>query len=327
MRHSRICAQSTPFSLMSEASLRIGIIGTGSMGRTHAAAWATTPARIAGFVSRASTSALALQHGAPVFASLEALLPHVDVVDICTPTPQHAPQAIRAARTGKHVVCEKPMARTLSDAQAMHEACRTSGVVLLIAHVLRYFPAYAKAREQLRSGALGALKSLALYRAGSAPTQATGNWFADLDASGGPLLDLLIHDIDYARWLAGEVDSVQATAQGTFNDHALITLQHHSGVETRIEGGWHLAPGQFQTRLHVTGATARFFAQSGFADGADTAPIGGIDPYHAQAADFYQALRTGVTPRVTAEDGLGALQIALAAIESARMQRVVLLSQ
>ena len=122
--------------------MRVGILGTGAMGSTHAAGWAATPAKIGGFVSTNAETAgeLANRYGAKVYPNLDAMLADVDVVDICTPTHLHHLQVIRAAEAGKDIVCEKPLARTVPDAQAMIAACRRAGVKLLVAHVVRFFP-------------------------------------------------------------------------------------------------------------------------------------------------------------------------------------------
>lgn len=313
--------------------MRIGIIGTGSMGRTHAASWRQTPATLAGFVSRAGQSALADDYGAPVFTRLEDMLPDVDVVDICTPTHLHLEQTRIAAAAGKHVVCEKPIARSVADAQAMLAACNAAGVQLLIAHVLRYFPDYAHAHDQLVSGALGVVREVSTLRAGYAPSKPSDNWFADMTLSGGPMLDLMIHDFDFARWIAGDVTRVSARANGTLDDHAFVTLDHRNGALSQIEGGWHLPPGVFKTRLDVTGTAGAVSASSDNSAPKDSETpdvprvrAAGADPYALQAQDFYAALSQGVMPRVSAQDGIEALRIALAAIESARSGAPVVLT-
>ncbi len=300
-------------------TLRIGIVGAGSMGLVHAEAWSNTPARVAGFVSRNPDNArrLAAQHGTMAFATLDAMLPYVDVVDICTPTVLHCEQALVAARAGKHVVCEKPLARTVEQAEQMIAACRAAGVKLLVAHVVRYFDAYASARERLAERRLGAVRLLSLSRLGRMPS----GWFADSDASGGVLLDLMIHDYDFARWVAGEVVRVSAHAaimsvDGAPAQHALVTLMHASGAISHVEGSW-ANPGPFRTFFRIA-------ADHGLIE-HDTALASpsGRNPYVAQAQAFYEALVGDAPLRVTAEDGLAALRIALAAVESADFGREV----
>src|SRR5688500_10595882 len=116
--------------------MRVGIAGAGFMGTVHAEGWAATEAEIAGFLADRSGQAqrLAEQHGARVFASYEELLADVDVVDLCTPTHTHGELALAAARAGRHVVCEKPLARTVEQAREVIAACEQAGVQLLVAH-------------------------------------------------------------------------------------------------------------------------------------------------------------------------------------------------
>ena len=127
--------------------MKIGIAGSGFMGSTHAAAWAETEAQITGIVAETTQEAqsLADQYGARVYLDFEALLSDVDVIDICTPTHLHNQMVIQAAAYGKQIICEKPLARTVEQAQQMVSACQEAGVHLLVAHVVRFFPEYALA--------------------------------------------------------------------------------------------------------------------------------------------------------------------------------------
>src|SRR5262249_1626097 len=94
----------------------------------------------------ARSAALAAQYGGQAFASVEAALEGSDLVDICTPPAEHASATIAAARAGKHVMCEKPIARHLADAHTMIAACESAGVRLFIAHVVRFFPEFVRAK-------------------------------------------------------------------------------------------------------------------------------------------------------------------------------------
>jgi predicted dehydrogenase len=134
--------------------MRIGIIGAGSMGHVHSAAWLEAGAQVVAVHSASLESALGLaaQFGARVCSNLAELLEHVDVVDLCVPTHLHHAMTLEAASAGKHVVCEKPMALELNDARAMIEACEQAGVRLFVAHVVRFFPQYRAARDALQAG-------------------------------------------------------------------------------------------------------------------------------------------------------------------------------
>lgn len=318
--------------------MRIGIIGAGFMGATHAEAWAHTPARVAGIVANhlASAQALAAQHGARAYASLDGMLPEVDVVDICTPTPLHCELAVQAAAAGKHVVCEKPLARTEEQGRAMIAVCEAAGVQLLPAHVLRYFPEYAQAKATLDSGKLGPPAVLRLARCTYQPAKSGDNWFVDLERSGGVMLDMMIHDFDYARWVAGDVASVFAKER---ESHAQAILTHSNGALSHVEGSWAFPQPTFRTRFEIAGASGLIEYDSVFtapveviarAKGADGAPEVPMvvstlreDPYVTQAKALYATLAEGAPPRVTAHDALQALRISLAAIESAKSGRAI----
>jgi predicted dehydrogenase len=266
------------------------------------------------------------------------MLPDVDVVDICSPTHLHYEMAVKAAAAGKHIICEKPLARTTAQAQKIVAACRKAGVQLLVAHVVRFFPEYALAQSAVAEGQIGRPGVIRLHRGSYRPKKPAGNWFLDEVKSGGILMDLMIHDYDYARWIAGEVESVSARRVTQLHpeapvDYGLVILSHRSGALSHIAGAWAYPPPTFRTHLEIAGDQGLIEFDS---DG--TAPIqnlilktGGSDspdvglpsspvtesPYTTQIKEFYRALAEGKTARVSAIDGLAAVQIAEAAIDSA----------
>lgn len=326
--------------------MRIGIVGSGFMGRTHGAAWAHTPATVAGVLSAdaASARALAQTCGAEVFEDLDALLDAVDVVDICTPTHLHDEQVIRAAARGKHVICEKPLALTAERAQEMARACQAAGVMLLVGHVVRFFPEYARAKEIVSRGEIGRVAVVRLTRASFKPmADQPTSWFHDPAKSGGMMMDLMIHDYDYARWVAGEVETVYAkNIRGRWPnapaDYALVVLRHTSGALSHIEGGWVYPKPIFRTALEIAGSGGLiehpaesstplgFYLYQRGGDQPDIAvPASPLseDPYTMEIKHFYNVLTGAETPRVTAQDGVESVRIAQAAIESARTGRPV----
>src|SRR5262249_16866508 len=124
--------------------MKVGIVGAGSMGTAHAAAWTalrSVGAELVGIIanrSDGSADPLATQYGLHVYDRFEDLLAEVDVIDLCVPTDLHRTMAIQAAKAGKHIVCEKPIALELADGRAMIDTCRSAGVRLFIAMVLRF---------------------------------------------------------------------------------------------------------------------------------------------------------------------------------------------
>lgn len=328
--------------------MKVGIVGVGFMGSTHAAAWAETEAQIAGFVAETTGEAhsLADQHGTKVYPDLAAMLDRVDVVDLCTPTHLHFEMVLQAAAAGKHIICEKPLARSLEQAQEMLQACRRAGVRLLVAHVVRFFPEYALAKATVEAGKIGKPGVIRLSRGSYRPKKPVGNWFLDEAKSGGILMDLMIHDFDYARWIAGEVESVFAKKVTTGQpdasvDFGLAILKHAGGALSHIAGAWAYPPPTFRTHLEIAGDAGLIEF-----DSDDSAPIRNLiakpcgdspdvglpsspvseSPYTTQIKEFYQALRNGAPARVAAEDGLAAVQIAEAAILSAQTGQAVRLA-
>ena len=329
--------------------MKVGIIGAGFMGTTHAAAWAETGATLVGVVAASEDEArgLATQHGLRIYPDLAAILADVDIVDICTPTHLHYEMVLAAAAAGKQIICEKPLARTLEQGQAMIAACRRAGVTLLVAHVVRFFPEYARAQALVAGGQIWRPAVLRLARGGYRPKRAAGNWFLDTEKSGGLVLDLMIHDFDYARWVAGEVESVFASSVGVSRpdaplDYGLAILRHHGGALTHVAGAWAYPPPIFRTGLEIAGDAGLIECESEAMApiewmlppaGADGTPDVGRpssplheSPYTTEIKEFYAALDGGAPVRVTAEDGLAALQIALAAAESAQTGRPVRLA-
>lgn len=320
--------------------MRVGIVGAGFMGTTHATAWAETEATIAGFVSKPAmdAQALAAQYNAKAYPDFEAILADVDVVDICTPTHLHHQMVLKAARAGKDIICEKPLARTVEQGQAMIAECETAGVKLLVGHVVRFVPDYARAKAIIDKGDIGRPAVIRLTRGTFRPKKAADNWFVDPDKSGGMMFDLMIHDFDYARWLAGEVETVFAKSISSNHpelplDHGLAILKHRNGAISHIEGAWAYPPPLFRTRLEVSGSKGWLEADSG-----KTAAIGlhlhqqqthtpdvpvsnrplHESPYTTEIKAFYNALAHGMPVPISAVDGLAAVQIASAAIESAK---------
>ncbi|HUN06211.1 MAG TPA: Gfo/Idh/MocA family oxidoreductase [Aggregatilineales bacterium] len=331
--------------------LKVGLVGSGFMGSTHAAGWVQTPAQFVGICSADTARAgkLAAQYGTQVYNSYEALLDAVDVVDICTPTHLHHEMTLQAARAGKHVICEKPLARTPAQGREMIAACEAADVKLLVAQVVRFFPEYAAAKGIVERGEIGKVAVVRLTRCAYQPKLAADNWFLDPAKSGGMMLDLMCHDFDYARWIAGDVDSVYARSLRSSDpsapeDYSIAILRHTSGALSNVEGAWAYPPPMFRTALEIAGDAGLIEHPAGSSTplgihlkakaGGDAPDVGlpasplAEDPYTTQLKHFYNIL-TGAetTPRVTAQDGLAAVQIAHAAMESARSGRPVKLSE
>jgi predicted dehydrogenase len=323
--------------------MKVAVIGAGTMGSVHSQAYADMPgAVLAGIVDiRLSTAeSLAARCRTNAYANLDALLANEqpDVIDICVPTYNHRAYTEQAAAAGKHVICEKPMARTLADARAMIDACETAGVRLFLAQVVRFFPEYARATQLVAQGAVGNPGVIRTTRAGSHPT-AWEDWYASYARSGGVIMDLLIHDFDWLRATFGEVERVFARSlRGRDTqrlDYALVTLRFASGAIAHAEGSW-AHRGGFHTSIEIAGSRGivehdsrqsapirlhldhREHGQAGVA--VPESPLA-QSPYYLELEHFLHCIQTGSHPIVTAEDGYKALEIAAAANLSAATGR------
>ncbi|MFJ5779855.1 Gfo/Idh/MocA family protein [Streptomyces sp. NPDC093094] len=322
-------------------TLNVALIGAGFIARTHLPAWTALGARVRIHSTDGKAASLAAEFGALVAPSLRQALQGADIADICTPTPTHRQLALEAFRAGAHVVCEKPLALTAEDACAIALAARQSGRRLLPAHVVRYFPAYARARQTIREGSLGRIAVARFTRSGRYPTWSP--WFADAAQSGGILTDQMLHDIDIARWLFGDVVRIHATQGG---HHAALahrspvaagsaTLTHASGVISQVQGLWGPPSTQFRYTFHIAGSNGTLTHDSlahpalridtstpGETEGVPTGDWG-EDPFLAQLRDFAAACTGGPAPRVSTEDGVAAVRLAEAARASAATGRAI----
>jgi predicted dehydrogenase len=305
---------------------RIGLIGAGTMGRTHLLAWRAAGVEPIGVsASRPERAqAFASEHDLRAYRGFDELLETCDAVDLCVPTDLHAPLALRAARAGRDVVCEKPLALGVEQGRAMIEACDEHGVLLLVAQVLRFFPAYRRARELIAAGELGALTRLELRRASSVPAE---GWYRDAERSGGLALDLLVHDADYACWLLGAPSAVVrerviAPSGSSLSERVRLHLRWPSAAEAVLDGSWDV-PGSI-TRFRIEGTTGVLEGQVGsLALGrlhrpgeAVSVPLDAGSAFELQARHLAAALRRETAFEVRSVGALTAVAVCTGAIGS-----------
>jgi UDP-N-acetylglucosamine 3-dehydrogenase len=278
--------------------------------------------------------------GARAYSSYEDLIAaeEVDVVDVCLPTAYHRDLALEAARAGKHLILEKPIARNLEDAEAIIEAFDGNAQRLFVGHVVRFFPEYVRIKEMIDAGELG---TVGVARASRRSPFLTGwnDWYADWRMSGGVLLDLVIHDFDFLRWSLGEVERIYARGVlgREYNrlDYALVTLRFEGGAIAHVEGQWGY-PGPFNYSIEVAGSRAMVTADStepapirllvGVMDpGESPDVIIGKSPFQTELEHFIRCAATGEESIVDARDAYEALRIGLAATESVMTGRPVTL--
>ncbi|HNQ34950.1 MAG TPA: Gfo/Idh/MocA family oxidoreductase [bacterium] len=225
--------------------IKVALVGAGFMGGMHSACYqAVEGAELAWVVDTDADRAakLAGRHEARPTVDLDEALadPAVSLVDVCLPTDQHPENVIRACRAGKNVICEKPIALTLAEADRMIAAARENRVRFMVAMVIRFWPAYQRLTEIYRSGELGKLQALTLQRVSSLPTWTWKDWILDRKRSGGAVLDMHIHDTDFAYHLLGLPRQIESRLAPT-NHGFIYSVFSYPGTTVMIEGGWHEA--------------------------------------------------------------------------------------
>lgn len=329
--------------------VRVALLGAGMIGQVHAEAYATMPdvevVAVVGLdVERAERIAESL--GAKALTAIDPVLndPRVDVVDVCLPTMLHLQTTLDAARVGKNIICEKPLALTVDDSRAMIVTCQDAGVQLLPAMVVRFFPQYQALARAIQDGAVGSPASCTLVRQGFYPHGADG-WYRDQALSGGIFLDLMIHDFDWALSQFGSADRVFAR-QNEFGGpvpftQGTATIHHKSGVLTQLTGTWG-HPGPFSTAVEIAGNGGLLQYNSRESNALEVmmpvqpeergdVPLPDLaatdNPYRIELLHFLAVIAGQTVAAVSPEDSMMALELAIGARESARLGRPIPISQ
>lgn len=248
--------------------IQVGIIGTGFMAAQHIKAYRQVPgvriaalcnpsgrnldgdfSRVAGNVGDADPLRLDMSE-VKAFRDPASLFqdPDITLVDICTPTRTHLDLSIAALAAGKHVLVEKPLARTHAEALRIAEVAETAaarGVFLMPALCIRFWPEYAWVRDRIRSGEFGKVLDARFRRVASAPAWGHAHFLNGGD-SGGALLDLHIHDLDFIQHCFGRPRGVVASGYSKVSgaiDHVVALLQYQHGPVVSAEGSWGMAEG------------------------------------------------------------------------------------
>lgn len=339
---------------MSQETVRVGIIGLGMMGRTHFEAYQNLtgckvvavadqdPKRASGDLSGTGGNVLAggisqLPKDIKGTTDWKELIanPDVDVIDICLPTTAHEEVAIAALQTGKHVLCEKPLARTSEQARRIADAARSAKGFFMPAMVMRFWPQWVWLKKVVKEKTYGNVLAATFRRVAEMPP----GWYSNGAISGGAALDLHIHDTDFVYHLFGMPKSVSScgyTKTTGEMDH-LSTQFHYDDIPiVTAEGGWTMAPGfGFSMRYLINfsdGATADFdlarekplmLSKGGKSEAID---CGSGFGYEAELRYFMECVRKNERPStVTAEDGVASVRLVEAECESAKSGKPVTL--
>lgn len=272
------------------------------------------------------------------YLTLEECLsdPAVDAVYISTTNELHAPQTIAAAQAGKHVLCDKPLATTLPDAQAMIAACSKAGVLLATNHHLPNAATHRTIRKLIEQGTVGEIRAVRIFHARYLPPRLQGWRVADPAKGAGVILDVTVHDAALVAFLLDEPIATVIAASYTqglgvpgVEDAVLGVMTSASGIPVSFHDAWTVA--HAGTGLEVHGSDASIIAREVMTSQPDgTVEIrreDTIEPvvvedredlYQRAVRLFQAAIRGEGTVAVSGRDGLEALKVALAALESAR---------
>lgn len=280
------------------------------------------------------------EFGVKSFDTLADLLAEVDAVMICSENALHAKYTLAAAKAGKHVLCEKPLATNLEDAHEMVRVCEEQGVILQTAFPIRFSTPVVRAKEMIASGALGKIVAINGTNHGKMPP----GWFLEPElAGGGAVFDHTVHVTDIMRWyLESEVKEVYAEVDTALHDDiniddvGMLTMEFEDGTIATLDPSWS-RPKTFPTwgdvTLKVIGTEGTLvvdaFAQAGeiFSDevGHSQYYFWGDDADRAMVEDFIACIKEKKVPRATGFDGLKATEVALAAYTAAAKKKPVII--
>ena len=305
--------------------MRIAVLGLGFMGSTHLKAWKSIPGVELVAVSSdepekltGDLSSVQGNIGGPGekydFSNVRKYIDYrdalqdteIDAYDVCLPTHLHAPAAVGALQSGRHVLVEKPMGLTADDVDGMLAAAAGSGRVLMTAQVLRFFPAYEALREKLKT--LGPVRTAFFRRRCAAPAWA--RWSANAALSGGGVFDLVIHDVDMCIHLFGEPEAVSAEGYEDMPKGIdwISGRLHYPGIATvEITGGWH-HPKAYPFSMEYTVVAeegtvdycSAFRAPTLYTSGGEEQVLAlpEKDGYHAEIEYFLECARACTKPKI-----------------------------
>lgn len=328
--------------------MKVAVIGAGSMGRNHARVYSELPEAELAAVCDADINVAretAMRFGAAAYTDYRRMLAEVQpvAVSVAVPTALHLEVALAVLEAGAHVLVEKPIAATLEEGRCIIEKARSVNCQLMVGHVLRFSPAIQLLENKLRAGEIGRIFQIVCRRVGPFPSR-----IRDV----GVVVDLAPHDLDLMRYLTGlepirvycETEQIIRTDQ---EDLLLGLLRFPNGVSGALEINW-LTPTKVREVL-VLGERGMYRVDDltqdlYFYENADIGQliwpalqtIKGVsegfmtrfaiqryEPLKAELQAFLTALQTGTPVPVTGEDGLVALRLALALVESGRTHKVV----
>lgn len=337
--------------------VNVGMIGLGFMGATHLRAYPQVPnakvlalcshsgrhldgdfSDVAGNLGDAEPLKLDMS-GIRTFRDYDEMLadPGIQLIDICTPTHSHFDLVIKALNAGKHVLCEKPMARTSKEAEEMIAAARKAVRILMPGLCLRFLPSWSIIREAILDQRFGKVLGARFRRVGEPPAWGQ-DAFLDGAKSGGALLDLHIHDIDFVQFCFGAPKSVYAqgyTGPSGAIDYVMAQYRCANDLTVSAEGAWTMTPGfgfTMEYTVNFERATLDFDMTRGenalrLIEQGNPPQIlkpEGPDGYVGEIAHLVEAIEGNTQPTVLdAEDALNATRICEAEQRSIETREII----
>jgi predicted dehydrogenase len=340
-----------------QSKVNIGVVGLGFMGVMHIKAYQQIRgARLVAVCDpvRQPVNGLLTDPGgnvgdaAPVklnmkqvtaYRNLDELLanPNVDLIDVCVPTHLHPAVATAALKSGKHVLCEKPLARTSALAREIVAVAKKAKGFFMPAMCMRFWPGWSWLKPAIAEQTYGKVLAAQFRRIAEPPGWGRENYFKGAQ-SGGALLDLHIHDTDFVQFCFGRPRSVFSSGLSKFSgaiDHVVTQYQFDSGALVSAEGSWLVTPGggfNMSYTVHFENGMADY----DFSRGAEalhlfeagkrrkTIACKGPDGYVRELQHMIESVQNGRRPTVvTAQDGQSAVEICEAEERSVQTGEVV----
>lgn len=322
------------------SELSVALVGCGVMGQDLARQCATLDLATVTAVSDVNESLagkLAEDLSATAYTDYARMLDQArpDAVIVATPQFLHREVACAAAAAGIHVFCEKPMAVTLDDCDAMIAACEQAGVNLMIGQVCRYHGVHRKVRDLVASGKYGRATCMIVRRVGGPWAGIWARpWRMKFENTGGVLMEINAHEIDFMRFVCGDVANVFARGDtyvqtdADYPDNVVVSMAFRNGAMGCLHGSQSSAVGTYGGCVDCTegglsfptiwgdgaGITvARFDSESEFiaADG-----LVDEEPVRRELREFTESILEKRSPAITGQDGRAVIEIATAAYRS-----------
>ncbi|MGE8078956.1 Gfo/Idh/MocA family protein [Peribacillus loiseleuriae] len=341
------------------STLKVGVIGCGSIAKyRHLPEYhANKQVEIVAVcdIVEARAEKMAAQYGAKAFVDYKEVLKlkEIDAISVCLPNYLHAPVSIDALNAGKHVLCEKPMATSKEEAEAMIQAANINEKTLMIAHNQRFVASHQTAKQIIDSGKLGKIYSFKTTFGHPGPeawsVDGADSWFFNKkQAFIGAMGDLGVHKSDLMRYLLGEFTEVGAFIETNakknteVDDNAVCILRTESGIIGTLTASWaYVSGGDNSTVIYGENGTLRLEADPEYSlieeyrdgkvihhklDKIQTNEDGGQTNSHV-IDHFVESISENKEPLITGEEGLKSLKIILAAFESQETKKIISLEQ